>query len=473
MPLITAYDGITVQHVGELYTDNDSTRGLHSRAFPTYLRALHDISFGIVLSDQIVLARSYPRYAGTDDAPGYDLHNLLLRLDEGIFARKTPPQKSEVVLAKSGGSVPDAVRRAAQESIQDPMQKSSWRNFVLRELKTYFPASAHYQDCEIGLDDRGIIEMFGDLKKKIRDPVTDTTFVKFVKLALGAHILRDYNTSTLKWDMPGPIVRIPHETRADVHLKRLESVERQVAEQNIRCWVAPQLLGHALVRPGLNPPQFFEELLQLRMQDPFKSLRRRLSSGLAEWEDRRSAAGLNALAQEVEAFGRKTEMPPILGDYVAQGTLESPEILGRVFRFPQQEVLNKLRSVFTAFREEGGVDKSLHISNSKNVVGITGDGVTISNTTLAFQESFNNPQAQETLISELMSLRDRLLKEAPSLDRDLTIGDLARAEEAARGGRWDQVLDALKHGGIKLLELTAGAGLTVAAEAVRKSLGLP
>ncbi|TES90080.1 MAG: pentapeptide repeat-containing protein [Desulfobacteraceae bacterium] len=76
------------------------------------------------------------------------------------------------------------------------------------------------------------------------------------------------------------------------------------------------------------------------------------------------------------------------------------------------------------------------------------------------------------LADELSQLRREMRNEADTPERDSSIGEIAAAEVAAKNAKGPQALEHLKKVGKRALELAEKIGTTVAASAIKASLGL-
>ena len=77
------------------------------------------------------------------------------------------------------------------------------------------------------------------------------------------------------------------------------------------------------------------------------------------------------------------------------------------------------------------------------------------------------------LADQLCILRVQLRKQAQSAEHDAAIGAVAQAEVAAKSGNGSAMLEALASAGKWALEIAEKIGVTLAAFAIRKALGLP
>lgn len=76
------------------------------------------------------------------------------------------------------------------------------------------------------------------------------------------------------------------------------------------------------------------------------------------------------------------------------------------------------------------------------------------------------------LADELSQLRAKMKSEPDTPERDPSIGEVAAAEVAAKDGKGPQALEHLKKAGKRALEVAEKIGTTVAASALKSSLGL-
>jgi uncharacterized protein YjbI with pentapeptide repeats len=77
-----------------------------------------------------------------------------------------------------------------------------------------------------------------------------------------------------------------------------------------------------------------------------------------------------------------------------------------------------------------------------------------------------------TLTEQLSELRQALKGRAKSLKQDSTVGEIANAEAAAKNGDGPKVLKHLKKAGVWSLKVAQDIGTKVAADVIKKSLGL-
>jgi ribosomal protein L18 len=77
-----------------------------------------------------------------------------------------------------------------------------------------------------------------------------------------------------------------------------------------------------------------------------------------------------------------------------------------------------------------------------------------------------------SLSSELSELRAKLKEKATDTEHDIAVGSLALAEQAAKKGDGPKTLEYLAKAGKWALDAATQIGTTVAAEAIKKSIGM-
>ena len=77
-----------------------------------------------------------------------------------------------------------------------------------------------------------------------------------------------------------------------------------------------------------------------------------------------------------------------------------------------------------------------------------------------------------SLASELAQLRLNLKERAVEPEHDMAVGSIAEAEQAAKEGDGPRALRHLKTAGKWTLDVATSIGKTVAAEAIKASLGM-
>jgi hypothetical protein len=344
MTLVIAPDGIIVQLVGELHTENAATRDSHSLGIDTYVRAVSDLAFALVLFPRCALSPQYPKYKdGT--APGFDLHNLLFDLNSEMFARQQRPIIAETPLANPHLILPPEIQTATRDSLQQ--HPRIWKEFIRREWQIYGSEAKHYQNFALDLNNDDILRCFNDLRLELGAEVEP--FTKFVKICVGTHIGIDQTTAKKVWEFPGKVVRVPHVTRVQIQ----RNLIRYNAVDVVKNWVAPQVLAYAMLRPSMHPSDFFYELVRLRELNFLREFRERLAAAVEEYEAGHGSNELDRLAADVERVGRQTEIRNISGEYVAEGVVTEGGFLTRLFaKHDWEKMLRTLKKIFKTLDDQ-------------------------------------------------------------------------------------------------------------------------
>jgi hypothetical protein len=93
---------------------------------------------------------------------------------------------------------------------------------------------------------------------------------------------------------------------------------------------------------------------------------------------------------------------------------------------------------------------------------------------ITFQQIWQQTQSSidlETLSGELATLRRAMRHEAEEPSHDKAVAEVGAAEEAAQNGDGPLVLQHLKNAGKWALDVATKIGVSVASEALKKSLG--
>lgn len=75
------------------------------------------------------------------------------------------------------------------------------------------------------------------------------------------------------------------------------------------------------------------------------------------------------------------------------------------------------------------------------------------------------------LVSDLSALRQQMKKEAVEPEHDIAVSEVARAEQAAKGGDGSKTLEHLKSAGKWALDIATKIGTSLAVEAIKASMG--
>lgn len=113
-----------------------------------------------------------------------------------------------------------------------------------------------------------------------------------------------------------------------------------------------------------------------------------------------------------------------------------------------------------------------------NTVGDVNDGIVVFGPNSGTIQK-NSGQGDQTarlnlsrLADELAQLRSAMRAEATTDDHDVSLGNIAKAEKAARSNDQASVLEHLKAAGRWALDVATKIGVTLATETLKKSLGL-
>lgn len=87
-------------------------------------------------------------------------------------------------------------------------------------------------------------------------------------------------------------------------------------------------------------------------------------------------------------------------------------------------------------------------------------------------EATANKVDLEMLVNELHALREELKKESREPEQEIAIGEVAKAEKAAKEGNGAQVIKHLNSAGKWALDVATKIGSVLAAEVIKKSLGM-
>ncbi len=124
------------------------------------------------------------------------------------------------------------------------------------------------------------------------------------------------------------------------------------------------------------------------------------------------------------------------------------------------------------FHTDGG---DLNMGDSYNVTqGIAGKNVSV-NTANFYQSQWEEIQSRidiEKLIEELKLLKENLVKQAKTPQHYSAIAEVAKAEEAAQKKDGPKVLEFLKNAGKWALDAATSIGTTIAADVIKKSMGI-
>jgi hypothetical protein len=74
------------------------------------------------------------------------------------------------------------------------------------------------------------------------------------------------------------------------------------------------------------------------------------------------------------------------------------------------------------------------------------------------------------LVAELATLREQMKKEAVTVEHDAAVGDISKAEQAAKAGDGAKAVEYLKSAGRWAFDNATKIGTTLAAEVLKKSL---
>lgn len=94
---------------------------------------------------------------------------------------------------------------------------------------------------------------------------------------------------------------------------------------------------------------------------------------------------------------------------------------------------------------------------------------------MSFQQIWNQQGGNldlPALATELAALRDAMRQEASSAEHDVSIGQVAMAEKAAKEGNGPSALEHLKSAGKWAFDVATKIGVGVATVAVKSALGL-
>ena len=104
-------------------------------------------------------------------------------------------------------------------------------------------------------------------------------------------------------------------------------------------------------------------------------------------------------------------------------------------------------------------------------IGAIGDGAQAHNVVQVSNQTLGSIDIA-TLAGELSRLRAEARKEATEPEHDISVSELAKAEQAAKAGESSKVVEHLRAAGKWALEVATKIGTGVAIEAIKKSTGL-
>ncbi|OHA09327.1 MAG: hypothetical protein A3A44_03425 [Candidatus Sungbacteria bacterium RIFCSPLOWO2_01_FULL_60_25] len=146
---------------------------------------------------------------------------------------------------------------------------------------------------------------------------------------------------------------------------------------------------------------------------------------------------------------------------------------GDILRLPRGNVCLAPRlkgQVPTVEPHEAVPNPSAEVSFEQyNVYGQAG---AVGHQASAHDNVFNQAWDLRQVAGELAKLRSVLKSEAVTLEQDVAVGAIAEAEVAAKEGNGGRMLAAAKRAGVWALERAQDIGTSVAADVIKKSLGM-
>jgi len=284
-------DGITVQHVGEVFYETGTTAAVRKQCRRTYLRSMEDFTFGFLFGETLSLSGRMPPVG--DETPG---GNLINRPEMG-----QPAAIEELLQEERFRSSVEQDMKAVNELLGSELEP--FRHFYLREVLAYL--GNHASLWESNLDPSTYVFETKDRKSHyVRSPglqglvhnsftrdmttairngtaakdVSDDALTEFVTRVLLTHIANYWAFDRAVEDHPHGSARLPHVTRVAIRQK----VDAPNPEKHgrLRRLVYKGIVPHALLRVigvARGKEFFLDALRETRDSKDFTEIRRYLT----------------------------------------------------------------------------------------------------------------------------------------------------------------------------------------------------
>lgn len=313
--LTAILEGITVQHAGELIFNTGSTVAERRTSRLVYLYALEDFAFAYVFGGEIAVSKNLPKVG--DDTPGRHLLSELperLIIDVDTKVLKFSPR--DMLARQIDKDI--LIRSIAELHKIVPKDLDVWRQFIIREARSYLGDNPTLRSADISPDDyvfakrshEGREEDYhmkdrsveDQLNKSVVKTLVDAIITagaqanaernalsEFVRRTILTHlqIYLWYRRAATAATKIADRLRIPYPTRAS-----LETFSSEY--QRVRKNILPNALRFVLTKARTRR-EFLEELKDLRNRPWLEEIRRDLA------EAQRSAAkGDVKISEEIE-----------------------------------------------------------------------------------------------------------------------------------------------------------------------------
>jgi hypothetical protein len=195
-------------------------------------------------------------------------------------------------------------------------------------------------------------------------------------------------------------------------------------------------------------------VLQEYLNEATKRIKR-----LNEHSDRRAEAEVGELAREAE-------------DYIVPGECDA--------LFNALKIIDVEKNIFQKvedFVRQSIIVKEQIMGDKFNVSGQAG---AVGPNAHAHDMTFNQigNQLEESidlmaLANELSTLRQAMMKESTEVEHSIAVGDVAKAEQAAKSKNATKVVEYLKSAGKWTLDIASKIGVPIAIEALKRAMGIP
>ena len=198
---------------------------------------------------------------------------------------------------------------------------------------------------------------------------------------------------------------------------------------------------------------------QSRMLQEYLNQATKRIKRLNDYSDKRVEAEVGELAREAE-------------DYIAPGECDA--------LFNALKIIDVEKNIFR--KVEDFVHQSILVKEQfmGDQYNISGQAGVVGSNAYAHDMTFNQigSQLEESmdllkLANELSTLRQAMMKESTEVEHSIAVGDVAKAEQAAKSKDAVKVVEYLKPTGKWTLDIASKIGVPIAIEALKRAIGIP